>query len=220
MSVIIERSQNAALHEVLVLLAGEDLDNAAEGGDSHVAVKVFRARLRYQFLSGISADSIGERVVQGIVDARKLSVLGQKTKAGTVAHQFPNRGRVLRRMNLYAPVRRLFRYLDSLEFRQVILYGAREVQQSLIYQDHCGDAGHRLGLRHNLHNRIGPHFSFVLDIGEPGGIKRGNAAVAPNQRDNTRDVAAVDELLHALGNQLQGRGIQRGLGGGRWKREH
>jgi hypothetical protein len=74
-------------------------------------------------------------------------------------------------------------------------------------------------LRHNLHNRIGPHFLLVLDIGEPGGVQRGDAAIAAHQRDDARDIAAADELLHALGNQFQGRGIQRGLGGGGWKRE-
>jgi hypothetical protein len=41
---------------------------------------------------------------------------------------------MLRRMNLYGPVGRLLRYLDSLELRQIILYGAREVQQAFILE--------------------------------------------------------------------------------------
>ena len=103
-------------------------------------------------------------------------------------------------MHLHAPVGQLFGHLNAAELRQIILHRAREVEQSLVHQNHGGDAGDGLGLRHHLHDGIGPHRFFVFDIGESDSVQSGDAAIAAHQRDRAGEVASVDELLRAKGD--------------------
>ncbi len=98
-----ERFEDVAGDELHIILAGDDLDDAAEHGDADVGVHPLRAGFVAERLVGVGGDRILEAQAQG------LFVIGDVAhrvgfEAGGVVHQLPDSRRSLRRMGGHAAV--------------------------------------------------------------------------------------------------------------------
>jgi hypothetical protein len=130
-----ERFQNAALDVMDVILAADLLDDAAQRGDSHVAVAPARARFELQVARRVEADRLVQRHAHGAQVVAQLAI-GIFAEARRVAHQLPDHGRVRGRMRGEVAGRQALLDHCGPEFGKVILDRAAQFELPFLDQHH------------------------------------------------------------------------------------
>ncbi len=193
-----ERVEDALLHEGLVALAGDDLDDASEGGDAEVVVAPGFARLGPHRLTRAGCDGLGERVR---VD---VETVGRAVgNAGCVRSQIGQSDQALGRTRgaVEAGAIGSARVDDGiLELGDVLLDRVGERNASFVDKQQEPGHGDGLGAGHDLLDRVRAHGLFGGEVLVADRIKRGDFAVTGDECDDAGGLSLIDELLHSSGD--------------------
>ena len=106
-----------------------------------------------------------------------------------VGEEVPDRDRPLRRDDLLDLARPPHRDRRALEGRQVCADGIGDQKRPVLLKQHHRHAHHRLRLRGDAEDRVGPERASALEVGEAGGVLVGQGAVAQDRHHRTRQPA-------------------------------
>jgi len=189
-------------NEMDVVFSRDHFHDAAERGDSHVAIAPARARLELQTRVCIEMHGVRKRNAQGawIVGHLAFGIVAQPR---SVIHELPDGGRLLRSMHGL-----LFLHLNAPIFGQVTFHGLPQLELALLHQHHRGHASEIFGHGHDLENRVGLHGLFVFDVAPAYRFKQRDVSMASHQRDGAGNLLVVHQGLEPRPDGLQAARIE------------